>query len=302
MSVTLSVVICTKNRFDDFKVTIKSLINQHRLPDELIVVDSSENVIISEYLGSIDVPFEYQYIHTAPGLTYQRNIGIKNCKNDLIFFFDDDVDLDSSYIELVEKVFEGDSSRLIGAVGGRISNFSNSGRTAFKSWLKKSVFRAIKYIFLQSDFGSGMFRLSGMPSFPHLLKTSRYIECLSGCCMAFRKEVFRSIKFDEKLSGYASMEDVDISKQVLISGYRIYYEASALVIHKVSSEDRLKVEQLTKMIVVNYAYLFQKNWRPQLLRKLAFYWTLFGLFLLYGHSSAGRHGVISGIKHIFIKQ
>lgn len=299
MPLTISVIICTKNRFDDFKETIESLTDQHRLTDELVVVDSSDNENVCHYLESIEVPCEYRYLHTAPGLTYQRNIGVKNSNGDLIFFFDDDVELNPNYIGLVEKVFEEDASHLIGAVGGRISNSLNPGKVTFLFWLKRKFFNTLRYIFMQSDFGSGMFRYSGMPTHPHLLQDSRYIECLSGCCMAFRREVFRSAQFDEKLSGYGLMEDADISKQVLDAGYKIYFEAFAILTHKVSPQDRLKIGQLAEMAVINYAYLFQKNKHQQLMRKLAYYWALLGLFLLHGHSSLGRRGVINGIKRIF---
>ena len=300
--ITISVIICTKNRLNDFKETVTSLVKQNRLPDEIVVVDSSDNENIREYLGSIEVPCEYRYFHSAPGLTYQRNIGVKKSNGDLIFFFDDDVELDSNYIGLVEKVFKEDASHFIGAVGGRISASQDVGKMTFVSWVKRKFFNTLRFVFLQSDFGNGMFRYSGMPTHPHLLRDNRYIECLSGCCMAFRREVFRSVIFDESLTGYGLMEDADISKQVLDSGCKIYYESSAMLNHKVSSQDRLKIGQLAEMTVLNYAYLFQKHWPRQLLRKFAFYWALLGLFLLYGHSSLGRRGVINGLKHVFLQQ
>ncbi len=302
MTVTISVIICTKNRFDDFKETVESLIGQYRLPNELVVVDSSDNDNLRQYLGSIELPCKYRYIHTVPGLTYQRNIGVKNSDGDLILFFDDDVELDPNYIGLVEKAFEEDAARLVGAVGGRISNSLEAERMVFAFWLKRKFFNILRYVFMQSDFGSGLFRYSGMPTHPHLLRSSRYIECLSGCCMAFRREVFRSVQFDENLSGYCYMEDADISKLVLGAGYKIYYEASAVLNHKVSEQDRLMAGQFAEMAVLNYHYLFQKNRHQHLLRKLAYYWTLIGLFLLHGHSSLGRRGIINGITRIYFSK
>jgi GT2 family glycosyltransferase len=291
MTEIISVIICTE--------TVASLARQNRLPDEMIVVDGSENENIRRHLESVEIPFKWSYLHTTPGLTHQRNIGIEQSNGELLFFFDDDVDLDSNYIGIIEKIFEDDIYSTIGAVGGRILNSHDARRITFIFWLKRIFFNTLRFVFLQSDFGNGMFRYSGMPTHPHLLSNSRYIECLSGCCMAFRREVFTKAQFDERLSGYGYMEDADISKQVLDAGYKIYYEASAVLDHKVSPQDRLKTGQLAEMNVVNYAYLFRKNWRQHLFRKPAFYWALLGLFLLYGHSWLGRRGVLNGIKNVF---
>jgi len=297
-SLIISVIICTRNRFADFEATIGSLAKQIRLPDELIVVDSSDTEGVHEYLNRSNIPMPFYYFHTRPGLTYQRNVGIEKSRGQLLFFFDDDIHLEPNYIELIEKVFIDDTLGRIGAVGGRIAGMKRREKTSIFHWLKKNYFNMLRHIFLQSDFGTGRFRYSGMPTHPHLLMTSRYIECLSGCCMAFRRQVFTLARFDEKLRGYGQMEDADISKQVLNAGYKIYYEASAVLDHKISAADRLKDRELAEMTVLNYAYLFRKHWAQNLGRKIAFYWTLLGLFVLYIHSSLGRQGVLSGFKQI----
>ncbi len=234
MSSTISVIICTRNRFEDFKTMIASLIQQTRLPDELIVVDSSDTIVIPEYLDSNNIQFRLHYFHTNPGLTYQRNVGIEKSRGELLFFFDDDVDLKKNYLELAEKVFLDDILCTTGAVGGRIVGLEQAGQKSIFYRLKRRYFDMLRYVFLQSNFGNGKFRYSGMPTHPHLLKAGGYIECLSGCCMAFRREVFKTVRFDENLSGYGQMEDTDISKQLLDAGYKIYYEASAVLEHKVS--------------------------------------------------------------------
>jgi len=94
MASMISVIICTRNRFDDFRKTLQSLTQQSRLPDELIVVDSSDNLQIEGYLKSMELQVSFHYFHTNPGLTFQRNHGVKKSIGDLLFFFDDDVDLD----------------------------------------------------------------------------------------------------------------------------------------------------------------------------------------------------------------
>jgi GT2 family glycosyltransferase len=292
----ISVIICTRNRFDDFKRTLPSIAAQTRLPDELIVVDSSDEKRLDDYLSTTKLPFFVRYFHTQPGLTLQRNHGIRECANNLLFFFDDDVELEKNYLAEVEKVFADDTHHKIGAVGGKIVKQS-APTTRLK--LEQFTFYVLRLIFGVVGTHNGKFYPSGMPSHPRKNQPSGYIECLSGCCMAFRREVFEKAKFDETLSHYALMEDVDISKQTLDAGYKIYYQTSATLIHNESPMNRLKVQQWAEMSVVNYDYLFRKSWARDKWRWLFYYWALIGLFAANFHSLKGLKGTLNGIKKVF---
>lgn len=294
----ISVIICTRNRFDDFTKTLPSIATQTRLPDELIVVDSSDEKRLEGYLSSINLPFLVHYFHAPPGLTLQRNHGIRECVGDLIFFFDDDVSLDKDYITAAERVFVADTNKEIGAVGGKILKPIS---VTFRLQVELAVFGIIRYVFGVVGTRNGKFYPSGMPSHPHTNQISGYIECLVGCCMAFRREVFEKAKFDEALAYYGLMEDVDISKQTLDAGYKIYYQTSATLIHNESPMNRLKVQQWAEMSVVNYDYLFRKSWSKESWRWLFYYWALIGLFAANFHSLKGLKGTFDGVKKVFSK-
>ena len=294
----ISVIICTRNRFDDFTKTLPSIAAQTRQPDELIIVDSSDEKKLEEYFSTTKLPFFVRYFHTQPGLTLQRNYGIRECVSDIIFFFDDDVNLDKNYLAEVEKIFVNDTSHKIGAVGGKIIEKSSSS-----VWLKfeQFTFYVLRLVFGVVGTRNGKFYPSGMPSHPHTNQPSGFIECLSGCCMAFRREVFEKAKFDEALAHYGLMEDVDISKQTLDAGYKIYYQTSATLIHNESPMNRLKVQQWAEMSVVNYDYLFRKSWAQEKWRWLFYYWALIGLFVANFHSLKGLTGTFNGVKKVFFK-
>ncbi|MEW6405278.1 MAG: glycosyltransferase [Chloroflexota bacterium] len=297
----ISVIICTRNRFDNFKGTVTSLTKQARLPDELIVVDSSDVLQIEGYLETTKLPFPIQYFHTRPGLTLQRNHGICQSKGDLLFFFDDDVDLDSSYLSEVEKVFVSDTIHEIGAVGGRVVSPHGDQPKTILFWLGPKIFGLIRSFFGLVGNGSGRFRWSGMPTHPFASQPSQYIECLSGCCMAFRREVFEKVAFDESLTRYALMEDADISKQTLDAGYKIYYQASAQLIHNTSPTNRLKRQPWAEMTVVNYDYLFRKNWSKDPWRWLFYYWAMVGLVVSNLHNLGALKGSFNGIIKVLDK-
>jgi len=294
----ITIILCTRNRFDDFTKTLPSIAAQTRPPDELIVVDSSDEKELEAYLTSAKLPFPVRYFHTQSGLTLQRNHGIRECAGDLIFFFDDDVDLNENYLAEVEKVFANDKKKEIGAVGGKIvENSSPSMRLN----LERFTFYVLRLIFGVVGTRNGKFYPSGMPSHPRKNQPSGFIECLSGCCMAFRREVFEKTKFDEALAHYGLMEDVDISKQTLDAGYKIYYQTLATLIHNESPMNRLKVQQWAEMSVVNYDYLFRKNWARDKWRWLFYYWALIGLFVANFHSLKGLKGTFVGIKRIVLR-
>jgi GT2 family glycosyltransferase len=297
----LSVILCTRNRFEDFKKTLPSIAAQTRLPDELIVVDSSDARQIEAYLGSASLPFPARYFHTLPGLTLQRNHGIRECGADLIFFFDDDVELDPNYLAEAEKVFAQDVIRAIGAVGGRVANPYGSQPQTIRFRIERGIFGFLHWLFGLGGVGNGRFRLSGMPVHPRDTLQSGYIECLSGCCMAFRREVFEKASFDEALARYGLMEDVDISRQTLDAGYKIYYQASAALVHNESAANRLNVQQWAEMSVVNYDYLFRKSWSRDAWRWLFYYWAMLGLVVSNFHSLKGLKGTFNGIKKVFGK-
>jgi len=295
----ISVIICTRNRFDDFTKTLPSLAKQTRIPDELIVVDSSDELKIENYLDNTDISFPIRYFHTQPGLTLQRNYGIRESKGNLLFFFDDDVDLDAKYIAEAEKVFIADVEHKIGAVGGRLVEAENLSKPSIYMQLEHVFFGSIRSIFGVVGTGSGKFHWSGMSTHPVEVTQSKFIECLYGCCMAFRREVFEKATFDESLARYGLMEDVDISKQTLDAGYKIYYETSATLVHNESERNRLDVQQWAEMSVVNYDYLFRKSWAKDKWRWLFYYWALIGLFAANFHNLKGLRGTFAGVKKIF---
>jgi len=291
----VSVIICTRNRLDDFMKTLPSVAAQTRLPDELIVVDSSDENKLGAYLTSAKLPFPVRYFHTQPGLTLQRNYGIHESSSELIFFFDDDVNLDKNYLAEIEKVFASDVDHKIGAVGGTIANIPTQ---TLRMRFETALFGFIRAFFGIVGTRNGKFYPSGMPSHPRKNQPSGFIECLSGCCMAFRRDVFEKVKFDEALVHYGLMEDVDISKQTLDSGCKIYYQTSATLIHNESPMNRLKVQQWAEMSVVNYDYLFRKSWARDKWRWLFYYWALIGLFVANFHSLKGLKGTFAGVKRI----
>ena len=93
---SISAIICTKDRKNDLAKLIKSLRKQTILPNELIIIDASKDKKTYELINEKckDEKYYIKYIKSNPGLTRQRNIGVKESKCRLLLFLDDDVVLE----------------------------------------------------------------------------------------------------------------------------------------------------------------------------------------------------------------
>lgn len=110
----ISCIIATKDRHDEVITLIRSISNQTYSIDELIIVDSSDNINNSldycEVIKKYNCSVKYIKCETQ-GLTLQRNIGLKSLNSiaDYVFFFHDDLTLNKNYIEEIIKVLETNS-------------------------------------------------------------------------------------------------------------------------------------------------------------------------------------------------
>ncbi len=275
MEPSTSVIICTRNRVNDLANCLESLTKQTEHIDELIIVDSSDLTLKKS--PQIKPFFDQKkflhtnliYLHTKPGLTYQRNVGIKHAGGDIIYFFDDDVELEGNYLKEMSSVFKNHPEYAGGM--GAIKNVD-----APPSW-RYRWYRS--FFLLPRLYASGKFTWSGMPTHPYGSPQFKNVEVLGGCCMAFRRKVLQQHFFDEQLYGYCYMEDADIARRISFK-HQLFYNPRAQLVHHESPIARDQLVDRSAMLVYNYSYLFFKNSYPQnRLKIIGYWWSLLGLFL-----------------------
>ena len=275
----ISVVIPTKNRFQDIIKCIESILIQTLLPDEIVIVDSSDTDELKSNLDDLlQNKIAFKYIHAPLSLTQARNVGIKESTGDVIIFLDDDVILDRDYIKETMHVFNNDSEKKVGGVTGNIIDNIEIQNRSFKRLIGSNIMQVLATIFFLFKYKDGKFQPSGWPTFTHSDKIAE-IECLSGANMAFRREIFNEFKFDENLRGYSFMEDDDIAYKVSREHQNIYTPFAKLI-HNVSPAARDKAYARMKMTIENHYYLFKKNFPQDLKHKFAFWWSVVGLFVM----------------------
>ena len=295
----ISVVICSKNRPIDLKECIDSIICQEYVPNEIIVVDSSDNDLTRQLIeryekyGGIFV----RYIHTKPGLTKQRNIGISMANGDIVTFLDDDVILESDYFKEIINAFC--SSDSIVAAGG---NVTNSSRHIGLKKLFHNMFMLVR----END-KKGYMQKSGFSNKLALNTITKMTETeiLSGCNCSFRKKILDNHLFDEFFDGYGLSEDVEFSYRVSKEkGNKMVITPFAKLIHKRSPVARTTFKKLFEMRIVNHYFIFKKHVKMKNSDWIYFWWSHIGVIFWAIFSSIKLKsimpisGILSGHKRI----
>jgi len=243
--VRLSVVICTKDRPRELATCLESIARQRRLPMELLVVDASataNEVVVDAFRRAVGRACAVELIRAQPGLPRQRNIGIRAARGDVMVFFDDDVVLEPEYLEELQRVYERDTARVIGGVGG--------AQVPDPTPQESGARRAYARFFLLPGYGSGRLKRSGHAEYAFSPKAECEVDFLSGCNMSYRREVFADVMFDERLTGYAIGEDLQFSYRVS-RRWKLLLTPRARVDHRHAGGGRPRAGRLEEMRVIN---------------------------------------------------
>ncbi len=300
-SLRISVIICTMNRTQEAIRCIDSIMAQTLIPDEIIVVDASDTDELGmklKYCFGIRNEISYIHIeHSDAGLTHQRNIGVKASSGDIVFFFDDDITLDKDYLKEVVKVFQNDEEQRVGGVCGNVI----SPRWGIGSALVRAILQVFNTVFFLSRYGNGKFQPSGCGTRCRADKVLT-VECLPGCA-SYRRRVLNEFTFDENLKGPGSGEDDDFSYRVSRK-YQNVYTPYARLFHDASPAARANLYSLAKEGAENFYYLFKKNFPQNIWHRLAFWWSIVGIFvfevvnIIRVRNVGGLRGFIAGLRSI----
>ncbi len=270
----ISVIISTINRPVSIKETITSLSMGISFPDEMIIVDQSNNnnTELEIHKWKKNLPFEIKYNHIDEhSLTYARNIGIKQAENEIIIFMDDDVTLEYETIANVRSKMSIPTIALIGAID-------------LNSIYKSSYWG---YLFLHNSFQSrrkGIISKGIYGRYPIRQNTKVATDWAMGFFFVIRKSLVQkwSIYWDERLIKYGYPEDLDFSyrycKEAKKSGMDCILDPSIAVYHRISNEWRESSRTITMMEIINREYLTYK-WNLGPYSRLCTRWANIGTFL-----------------------
>lgn len=297
----VSVIICTRNRIEDVSNCLDSLTIQTHPPNEVIIVDSSDNDLVSNLLKeSRFKSLPIQYIHSNPGLTRQRNIGIDASHCDIVFFFDDDVVLDKKYLEKVIEIYEDDG--LVDVAG--VQGIDLKIKYSFLESKKRLLFYRL-FLLDRNDRYSKLLHSGAVTHLDQAAPGIRYskkpirIYCQSGAMMSYHRKVFDDFRFDENYKGYSHGEDAEFSHRVS-KKYKMYFTSHAKAFHN-QSDDKLnwyRTEDFVRSNMRANVYLFRKHLRHNPLNYFAILWSWIGLLIWVGAIHRNKVYFIGNLKAI----
>ena len=268
-----SLIICTYMRPNPLRKLLQSVKGQTIYPDEILIVDGSENQETKVMLEQN----RFQHLHYFSvseedrGLTRQRNYGIARAgkKMDIVCFLDDDTVLEPDYFEQLLKTFEIHPDAL--GVGGYISNEVK--------WEKLMTDKCMKNNFCMDGF----MRKEGirikirkqlglldntppgfMPRYSHARAISYLppsdktysVEFFMGGVSSFRKVLFTKIQFSTYFEGYGLYEDLDFCLRASKIG-NLYVNTAAKLEHHHEEAGRPNEYRYGKMVVRNGYYVWR---------------------------------------------
>jgi GT2 family glycosyltransferase len=228
-----------------------------------------------------------RFLATPPGLPRQRNIGATLAGGSVIVFLDDDVVLEPGYLAAIAAVYEDDSARAIGGVGGA----QVPDPTPAESRLRRAVCR----LFLLDSYGEGRLKRSGRPSYLLSPREQCTVEFLSGCNMSYRRDVLSELDFDERLCGYALGEDLDFSYRAS-RRWTLVVTPAARCDHRHAAGGRPETDDFRAMSAFNKYLFFREHVARGPLDWLPFVWSTIGrvLLRLRNPGRRGLRGMVRG--------
>lgn len=218
----ISVVIPTYRREKLLQDSIVDVLKQDYPNFEVLVVDQTQThepetqAFLEEMSAAGKIKLMRLDWASLPGA---RNYAVRRSQGEIILFIDDDVELEPGFLSAHVKNYLQNPE--IGAVAGRVFDRMKLGDSGGKLEIEYLPPEAM-------DPGIAWYHID-------LVHTTKPQQVLTarGCNMSFRSEIFTKygLKFDERFRGSAVREESDFCLRVRKTGYKIWYDPEAHLVH-----------------------------------------------------------------------
>lgn len=212
------IIIVNFNGSKDTIECVKSIKNINYQNYKIVVVDNNSDKNNKELLDEIKDDAIFIFNKENSGFSKANNIGIKYSLEqnaDFILLLNNDTVVTTEFLNEALKSFQIDNN--IGIVSGKINYYDNNEKEPWYDGAKIDWFR----------FCGKKFKGKAISSNEH------YVSLISGCMMLIRKDVFYNVGLlpEEYFMFY---EDIDFCAMVANKGYKLVYNSSSVIYHKVS--------------------------------------------------------------------
>lgn len=201
----IAIIVPTRNRPDLLTKLLDSIRRQTVAPHQVVVVDGSDGPIDEEIRKLASPHFTYVRIF-PPGLTKQRNAGIRALNDDITLagYLDDDIVMEKGAVEAMLRFWEGCPDDVAGT-SFHITNAKVAGP------LVRIPGKLVGRFFWCDAFGRGRVLKSGYHTTVEPVVADTYTEWLCGGATVWRRTILEANKFDESLTRASHMDDLDFS-------------------------------------------------------------------------------------------
>lgn len=243
--ISLAFVIPTKDRGEDLRRMLASLVAQTRLPDQVIVVDGGGTAVSWCAVEFAELQIDYVRL-LPPSLSAQRNAGMAMLRPEITHagYLDDDVVLE--FDAVCEMAFFWGAAGL--DVGGAAFNVVNISLPSEPGPRRRLGGR--------SDV-LGRVAQSGFVHELGEVRENLETDWLCGGATVWRRDVIKKYSYDNWFQGTGFMEDVDFSFGVH-ERYRLFVVAAARLAHYTQPVRSDRQCLFGKWQVVNRMYIVRK--------------------------------------------
>ena len=270
-TVQMSAVIPTRNRHEVLGRTLTSLAEQSVQPEELIIIDASDDELPPQKPDGLLTKINWQRAKTR-GAASQRNEAAPHCTTDAIIFLDDDILFEPECLERMWNAFQRDPK--LGGINAMITNCKYSAPGP----LSKRVFDFLN----GSDDNSYAGKIFGpavamLPDDRPELPDTVEVEWMNLGCTLYRREALPNPWLASHFEGYSLFEDVTLSLNVrLKNGWKIANARTARIYHDSQPGDhKSSAFVVSRMEVLNRHYVMTaflgRNSAGDFFRMLAFH-------------------------------
>jgi len=287
----LAIVIPTRNRPDDLRNCLQSLVDQTMTPGLVVIADASDNGLSADVAGEYGSSIrKIEHIACAvAGVTAQRNEGLLHIRPETKYvgFADDDVVFDARYFSRIVALLDH-APDVVGASGVSTEPIHQ---------IRRLDAMLLRLFLLGAASESGQVLPSGVNVRPPRHGPATEVGWLFGCAV-YRSALFDSNRFSEELLGYGAYEDVDFSLSAKRRG-RLVVDPQATLQHRHSTENRIGLRELHATSIA-HRYRLVMSHRDQGLRPAAYWWSVcgaagFALASLLHHPSEEAKAVFMGV-------
>lgn len=268
----ISVVIPTVNRSGEVKKICECLARSTYIPFEVIIIEQGDISRLEKEIDYLNSRLNIRLIkQEEKSASLARQTGYQNSVGDVIFFFDDDIQIGSDYIQVATDFLKHNTE----AKGLTGAYYKHSSTWSFK--------KLVGLFFGVFSFSmSNVVLKSGSYDFVRGANLSRVhnIQWLFGCNMVIKREVFDSLSFNVNFKKGSFGEDVMFTYKIYKKWPSSLFYLPELEVFHSDIQTGKASELVTQRMKIIYRYIFWRRevYEGSVLNVFAYIWAQFGLF------------------------